>query len=170
MRKSLGSKRNVMDEADIATITRTFGSFAVVDAHELDKPAEQKSNRGRQSANPKVEAAKTFAGKIFNTYEFGYRRITIERPLRESYQFSDERVAELRFAMGALNASMKWLYENYGNAWTEEDYGELREHEETIRKHLKIHFSDLKEKQIKELLYPLIWLEQRQLFLKAKQC
>jgi type I restriction enzyme M protein len=170
MRKSLGSKRNVMDEADIATIIRTFGSFAVVDARELDKPAEQKSNRGRQSANPKTEAVKTFASKIFNTYEFGYRRITIERPLRESYQFSDERVAELRFATGALNAPMKWLYENYSNAWTEEDYGELREHQETIRKHFKIHFSDLKEKQIKELLHPLIWLEQRQLFRKAKQC
>ncbi|MDX8397624.1 MAG: class I SAM-dependent DNA methyltransferase, partial [Mariprofundaceae bacterium] len=47
MRKSLGSKRNVMDEEDIRTITRSFGAFEVVDARELDKPAEQKSNRGR---------------------------------------------------------------------------------------------------------------------------
>ncbi len=98
MRKSLGSKRNEMNEEDIRIITRTFGSFEVVDARELDKPAEQKSNRGRQSANPKTEAAKTFASKIFATHEFGYRRITIERPLRESYQFSDARIAELRFA------------------------------------------------------------------------
>jgi len=173
MRKSLGSKRNEMDENDIKTITRAFGEFAAIAARELDKPAEQKSNRGRQSANPKTETAKTFASKIFNTYEFGYRRITIERPLRESYQFSDERIAECRFAAGALNAAMKWLYEEYGcHEWNDDDqdtYGELRHHEEAIRKHLKIHFTELKEKQIKELLYPLIWLEQRQLFLKTKK-
>jgi type I restriction enzyme M protein len=74
MRKSLGSKRNEMSEQDIATITRTFGAFEVVDARELDKPIEQKSNRGRQSANPKTEVAKTFSSKIFATHEFGYRR------------------------------------------------------------------------------------------------
>lgn len=80
MRKSLGSKRNVMDEADIATITRCFGQFEVIEAQALDKPAEAKSNRGRPAANPKPEAVKTFASKIFSTHEFGYRRITIERP------------------------------------------------------------------------------------------
>jgi type I restriction enzyme M protein len=173
MRKSLGSKRNVMDETDIATITRTFGSFAVVDARELDKPAEQKSNRGRQSTNPKTEAAKTFASKIFNTYEFGYRRITIERPLRESYQFSDERIAELRFAPGALNAIMKWIYSEYGATWSDDEhctvYGNLTEHEEAIRKYLKIHFVECKEKQIKDLLNRETWLEQKQQLLKAKQ-
>jgi len=84
MRKSLGSKRNVMDDNDIATITRAFGKFEVIKNQELDKPAEQKSNRGRQSTNPKTEEPKTFASKIFDYYEFGYRRITIERPLRES--------------------------------------------------------------------------------------
>jgi type I restriction enzyme M protein len=172
MRKSLGSKRNVMDEADIATITQTFGSFTVVDARELDKPAEQKSNRGRQSANPKTESAKTFASKLFYTYEFGYRRITIERPLRESYQFSDERIAECRFASGALNIIMKWLYAEYGASWSDDEhctaYGNLTEHEEAIRKYSKVHFSELKEKQIKDLLDRKIWLEQKQLLLKAK--
>ena len=110
MRKSLGSKRNEMGDDDIATITRCFGNFDVVDARELDKPVDAKSNRGRQSENSKTEAPKTFGSKIFNTYEFGYRRITIERPLRESYQFSDERIEELRFASKPLNASMKWTY------------------------------------------------------------
>jgi len=141
MRKSLGSKRNVMDDSDIATITRCFGAFEVVDARELDKPAEQKSNRGRQSANPKIEAAKTFSSKIFDSHEFGYRRITIERPLRESYQFSDERLAELRFAAKPLNAVMKWVYAEYAENWTDETdckrYGVLGEHEEAIRKRVQ---------------------------------
>jgi type I restriction enzyme M protein len=173
MRKSLGSKRNVMDGGDIATITRTFGSFAVVDARELDKPAEQKSNRGRQSANPKTEAAKTFASKLFNTYEFGYRRITIERPLRLSYRFSDERIAECRFAPGPLNTAMKWAYNEYSTNWSDvqdcEFYGDLTEHEEGIRNRIKTHFAELKEKQIKDLLDRKTWLDQKQILLKAKQ-
>ena len=175
MRKSLGSKRNIMDEADSALITRTFGQFEVVDARELDKPAEQKSNRGRQSANSKIEAAKTFASKLFNTYEFGYRRITIERPLRESYQFSDDRIETLRFVSGPLNAAMQWIYDNYAidNQWTDaadcEYYGVLTEQSEAIRKHLKIHFTDLKEKQLKDLLARTIWLEQKNVLLKARQ-
>ena len=175
MRKSLGSKRNIMDEADSALITRTFGQFEVVDARELDKPAEQKSNRGRQSANSKTEVAKTFASKLFNTYEFGYRRITIERPLRESYQFSDERIETLRFVSGPLNVAMQWIYDNYAidNDWTDaadcEYYGVLTEQSEAIRKHLKIHFTDLKEKQLKDLLARTIWLEQKNVLLKARQ-
>lgn len=183
MRKSLGSKRNEMSADDIATITRSFGAFEVVDAVTLDelglnKPTEQKSNRGRQSANPKTEAPKTFASKIFASHEFGYRRITIERPLRESYQFSDERIAELRFAAKPLNAPMKWIYETYGQEWDDaaceapaagKEYGVLAEHEADIRKHLKTHFSEVKEAKIKELLDSKIWLAQKQVMLKAKQ-
>jgi type I restriction enzyme M protein len=132
MRKSLGSKRNVMDDADIATIVRNFGAFAEVDNQLLDKPAEPKSTRGRQSANPKVEAAKTFSSKIFASHEFGYRRITIERPLRESYQFSDEAIATLRFAAKPLMALMQWIYAEYASdqAWSDdsecENYGLLK--------------------------------------------
>jgi type I restriction enzyme M protein len=158
MRKSLGSKRNEMDENDISTITRTFGAFEIVDARELDKPAEPKSNRGRQSANPKNEMAKTFASKIFSTHEFGYRRITIERPLRESYQFSDERIAECRFATGALNAAMKSIYAVFG-----EDLSEQAD----IRAYLKLHFADLKEKQIKDVLEPKLWDDQKIMLAKA---
>ena len=173
MRKSLGSKRNVMDETDIAIITRCFGNFEVVEAHDLDKPAEQKSNRGRQSANPKSEAPKTFASKIFKTYEFGYRRISIERPLRLSYQFSDERIAECRFAPGALNAAMQYIYKEYGSNWSDnpdcENYGVLTEQAIEIRVYLKSHFSELKETQLKDLLDSKTWATQKQILLKARQ-
>jgi type I restriction enzyme M protein len=173
MRKSLGSKRNVMDDDDIATITRSFGAFEVVDARELNKPAEQKSNRGRQAANPRAEVSKTFSSKIFDTHQFGYRRITIERPLRESYQFSDERLTTLRFAPKPLNAVMQWAYAEYGESWSDDEgcklYGQLSEHEEGIRNRIKSHFSELKEKQIKDLLNRKTWLAQRATLLKARQ-
>lgn len=174
MRKSLGSKRNEMCETDIATIIRSFGAFIEEEARDLDKPADVKSNRGRQSANPKAETAKTFASKIFDNHEFGYRRISIERPLRESYQFSDERIAELRFDDKQLNAPMKWVYEAYGQNWSDsescENYGVFNDDQIVeIRVHCKASFSDLKEAKIKELLEQKTWLEQKQVMLQAKQ-
>lgn len=174
MRKSLGSKRNEMSDEDIATIIRSFGAFEVEDARELDKAADVKSNRGRQSASPKVEAPKTFASKIFDNHEFGYRRITIERPLRESYQFSDERIAELRFDDKQLNAAMKWVYDSYGQNWSDStdcaNYGVFNDEQAIeIRGHIKTNFSDLKEAKIKELLNKKTWIEQKQIMLKAKQ-
>ncbi|KMI35045.1 hypothetical protein SM87_03063 [Klebsiella pneumoniae] len=95
MRKSLGSKRNLMGDDDIKLITQTFGDFKVVDATPLEelgleKAAEQKSSRGRQPATAKTEAPKTFASKTFNSTDFGYRRLTVERPLRLSAQVTDE--------------------------------------------------------------------------------
>ncbi len=173
MRKSLGSKRHVMDEGDIATITRCFGKFEAVVAQALDKPAEVKSNRGRQAANPKPEAVKTFASKIFASHEFGYRRITIERPLRLSWQFSDERIASLRFESGALGSPMQWIYAEYGAEHWKDDadcthYGQLDEHHVEIRAYLKSHFADLKEKQLKDLLDTKTWLAQKTILLKAR--
>lgn len=59
MRKSLGSKRKELSEEHIADITRLFGSFTEADAD--GKPIS----------------------RIFNNSAFGYRTITVERPLME---------------------------------------------------------------------------------------
>ena len=176
MRKSLGSKRNEMSLDDIATITRCFGEFETVDARELDKPLAAKSNRGRQSANPKAEAAKTFAAKIFKTHEFGYRRISIERPLRQSYQFSNERIASLRFELGALSGIMQWAYAEFAQLpdaiWNDAPdcphYGDLNAHQDVVRRYIKTHFAELKEKQIKDLLSRETWLGAKATLLKAR--
>ncbi|EPT9251295.1 type I restriction-modification system subunit M [Photobacterium damselae] len=184
MRKSLGSKRNLMSEDDIKLITRTFGHFEVVDATALenlgfDKPADQKSNRGRTSSatkgsTSKTEAPKTFASKIFNSTDFGYRRLTIERPLRLSAQITDAAIESLRFAPKPLNAPMERLYNEFGSAWSEDshdhdNYGYLAEVETEVRALIKAEFSELKEKQIKDLLDSKLWLFQRSLMDKAQQ-
>ncbi|MCC5835434.1 MAG: SAM-dependent DNA methyltransferase [Opitutales bacterium] len=173
MRKSLGSKRNEMSADDIAAITRAFGAFEEVEAQPLDKPSEAKSNRGRQAANQKAAPEKTFACKLFKNHEFGYRRITIERPLRESYQFSDERIDTMRFAPKPYHAPMQWIYENYASGWSDAEdcphYGVLKGHETEIRAAMKADFAELKEKQIKDLLSPKTWHSQKQILLKARQ-
>ncbi|MDH0970548.1 type I restriction-modification system subunit M [Acinetobacter johnsonii] len=172
MRKSLGSKRNEMSEDDIKTIIRSFGDFEVMDARTLDKPADVKSNRGRQSASPKTETAKTFASKIFNNYEFGYRRVTIERPLRLSAQITNEAIASLRFAPKPFNAVMQSIYAQFGTTWTDsnadQSYGDLSEVALEVRALVKAEYPELKEKDIKDVLDSKIWLFQKELMQKAQ--
>ena len=153
MRKSLGSKRNYLTDEEIRTITQNYGAFEAVDTLAHDGESDQK---------------KPFSSKIFNSYEFGYRRVTIERPLRLSAQVSDAAVASLRFAPKPFNAVMQKLYEQYGATWTVDSYGQLTEYEAEIRALIKAEFSELKEKDIKTVLEPKLWLEQRQLFNKAQ--
>lgn len=59
MRKSLGSKRKELSEEHIAEITRLFGNF------------EEASQDGKP------------VSRIFDNSTFGYRTITVERPLRD---------------------------------------------------------------------------------------
>lgn len=174
MRKSLGSKRNLIREDDIKLITQTFGDFAVVNATTLEelgleKAIEQKSNRGRQPATAKTEAPKTFASKIFNNTDFGYRRLTIERPLRISAQVTDEAIATLRFAPKPFNAPMERLYDEFASQWQDDTYGDFSGMETDARAIIKAEFAELKEKQIKDLLDSKLWLAQRGLMEKAQQ-
>ncbi|MFC5300886.1 type I restriction-modification system subunit M [Azospira restricta] len=60
MRKSLGSKRKELSDEHIAEITRLFGQF--VEAKQDGKPIS----------------------RIFRNEDFGYRTITVERPLRDA--------------------------------------------------------------------------------------
>ena len=60
MRKSLGSKRKELSDKHISEITRLFGLF--IEANEGKKPIS----------------------RIFKHEDFGYRTITVERPLREA--------------------------------------------------------------------------------------
>ena len=116
MRKSLGSKRQQLGDDDIGLITRTFGQFAAVESYALDTDSTQNGG-GRGRTSKKKAVKRTFGSKIFASHQFGYRRITIERPLRLSAQMSDERLADLRFASGKLNGPMQAVYAQFGAAW-----------------------------------------------------
>jgi type I restriction enzyme M protein len=164
MRKSLGSKRQQLSDDDIALITKTFGNFAAIDTYELDKEADAKSTRGRASA--KKADKKVFGCKIFASHEFGYRRISIERPLRLSVQMSAERLSSLRFDSGKLGPAMQKLYEQFGSNWDDTDtssYGDLSAVTDEVRSLLK----ELKEKQIKDLLNRATWQKQLDVLTKA---
>jgi type I restriction enzyme M protein len=90
MRKSLGSKRREMGEEHIATVTRLFGGFVeaqlatVLDAEGKEVARAVVAAGGRPPKAPtggKVKLAPI--SRIFSNQEFGYRTITVERPLRD---------------------------------------------------------------------------------------
>lgn len=90
MRKSLGSKRKEMGEEDIATVTRLFGGFVeaqlatVLDANGKETARLVVEVGQQPPAAPeggKVKLAPL--SRIFANEDFGYRTITVERPLRD---------------------------------------------------------------------------------------
>jgi type I restriction enzyme M protein len=90
MRKSLGSKRKELSEADIALVTRLFGGFVEARlAMLLDvegKVVGRKVVETGQSPPAAPEGGKVKLAPIsliFDNQDFGYRTITVERPLRD---------------------------------------------------------------------------------------
>jgi type I restriction enzyme M protein len=90
MRKNLGSKRKELGEEDIATITKLFGGFVeaqlttVLDAEGKEIAKEVLSEGAKPPTPPeggKVNLAPL--SRIFSNEAFGYRTITVERPLRD---------------------------------------------------------------------------------------
>ena len=157
MRKSLGSKRNIMSEADRKTITHSFGAFEVTET--------TTAKDGGSAGNAGAIASKSFASKIFDTHEFGYRRITVERPPRLSAQITYEAILSLLVAPKPYTAVMSWMVDKFGF----EIYTELAENETSIRNKIKADFKELKEKQIKDVLNDKIWLFQSELTDKAEK-
>lgn len=90
MRKSLGSKRKEMGEVDIATVTKLFGSFSeaqiatLLDAGGKEVGRKVVVHGGRSPVAPKGGKVKLAPlSRIFPNEAFGYRTITVERPLRD---------------------------------------------------------------------------------------
>jgi type I restriction enzyme M protein len=90
MRKSLGSKRKEMGEDDIAAVTRLFGAMAEADVATLFDASGAHVGRviveaGDAPPDPpeggKVKVAPL--SRLLAASAFGYRNITVERPLRD---------------------------------------------------------------------------------------
>jgi type I restriction enzyme M protein len=76
MRKSLGDKRKMLSEEQITEITQLYGEALEV-AGDEEHPLHGKV-------------------KVFRNEDFGYRRITVERPLKLRFELSEETLAALR--------------------------------------------------------------------------
>jgi type I restriction enzyme M protein len=81
MRKSLNNKRNEIAPEQIDELTRIYGNF---------RDGETWSPAAESNGEPLV------VSKVFDNADFGFRQITIERPLRLNFQASPERIERLR--------------------------------------------------------------------------
>ena len=95
--------------------------------------------------------------KIFKNAEFGYQKITVERPLRLSARFTPEAVETLRFA-DALRAEMEWVYKRIGDA-VYEDFTPYKQQIEAYLTHNEIKLSSANKKK---LLDPRFWNAQKE--------
>ena len=86
MRKSLGNKRNELSREQIADLTRVHGNYA--DGETRDLPHEDPVMHETR-LRPRV------VSKVFANEDFGYQKITVERPLRLNFAAVPERMSRL---------------------------------------------------------------------------
>lgn len=93
LRKNLGNKNCEFSKEHITEIVQNYLTLAAVERDE--------------------ENGQLLASKVFDNSDFGYYKVTIERPDRRMAQFTAERIAPLRFDKG-LREVMRWIYSEYG--------------------------------------------------------
>lgn len=96
LRKNLGDKNCEFAPEHIEAITNAYLAFAPIE-------------RVIDANNDPVG----IAVKVFDNADFGYYKVTIERPDRRRAAFSAERIATLRFDK-SLREPMEWLWAEHG--------------------------------------------------------
>lgn len=133
LRKNLGNKNCEFAPKHITKIVKTYTDL---------QPIERSADEG-------------IASKVFDNADFGYHKVTIERPKRLKVQFTTERIAELRFDK-SLREPMQWIYETYGKSI----YTEIKQQEKVITDWCEKQELNLNAKQLKALTTDTIWKKQ----------
>lgn len=160
MRRNLGKKNCELADADIERILKAY----------LDQPPAD------------AEAAKaTPECKWFDNADFGYWKITVERPLRLKSQLKRSNIEGLRFATGD-EALRSEIYTKYSDkvytdfntikaeieAWLKGDDGDDDADDESDDEDAKTTKKAVPEKRRKKLLDPATWLRDKTLVELAK--
>ena len=100
MRKSLGNKRNELSQAQIDDLTSIHGNFT---------PGETRDFTDEDPITRQPRTRPRVVGKVFDNSDFGFQKITVERPLRLNFAATPERIARLEAenAFANLAASKK---------------------------------------------------------------
>jgi len=142
LRKNLGNKNCEFSPEHIREIVSVYKEMQAID----------------RKINPESNDEEGIASKVFDNSDFGYYKVTIERPKRLKAQFTQERIAELRFDK-SLKEPMIWAYESLG----EKVYTELDQHEKTILDWCEKNELNLNAKQSKALVSEALWAKQLEL-------
>jgi len=136
LRKNLGNKNCEFAPEHIELITQTY-----LDLASIDRPA----------------GGDGIAAQVFDNRDFGYHKVSIERPDRRKAQFSAERIETLRFDK-ALREPMQWIYQQWGEAVYQDET--LAQHEKAILAWCEEQGLELNAKQRKKLLSLETWAKQ----------
>ena len=136
LRKNLGNKNCEFAPEHITKIVKTYTDL---------KPIERTTDDG-------------IASKVFENSDFGYHKITVERPKRLKAQFTEELIEELRYDK-TLKEAMIYAYETYG----ENVYTAIAKHEKELTDWTEKQELNLNAKQLKSLCSETLW--KKQLFL-----
>ncbi|MBE9223777.1 SAM-dependent DNA methyltransferase [Cyanobacterium stanieri LEGE 03274] len=147
LRKNLGKKNCEFAPEDIETITNIYLTLW------------DDSNENNES----VSNSKCIS-KVFNNQDFGFYKVTVERPLRLMAQCTPERIASLRF-INAISEPMEWVYNHFGD----KVYQDLKAHEKEIKDYLEKEEISITSANLKSLLSQKKWLEQKELMDRAGQ-
>ena len=142
LRKNLGDKNCEFSPEHIAEITQAYLDF---------QPVERQIDDNNDPVGMAVQ--------IFDNRDFGYYKVTIERPDRRRAQFSAERLAPLRFDK-TLREPMTHVYETYGEAVYADA---LQTNRQDILKWCEDNDITLNAKNRSKLLDMKFWLKLRDL-------
>lgn len=138
LRKNLGNKNCEFAPEHINEIVKTYTDL---------KAIERTSDDG-------------IASKVFDNSDFGYHKVTIERPKRLKAQFTKERIEELRYDK-SLKEAMMHAYATYGDAV----YDDIKIYEKPLLEWTEKHELNLNAKQSKTLVTPAVWEKQHNLLM-----
>lgn len=133
LRKNLGQKNCEFAPAHISEIVKVYTEMQAI---------EKTDDKG-------------IAAQVFDNSDFGFHKVTIERPKRLKAQFTAERIAGLRFDKN-LNDAMVYVYETYG----EKVYQDLNKYEKDIKEWAEKQELNLNAKQEKTLINVATWQKQ----------
>jgi type I restriction enzyme M protein len=142
LRKNLGNKNCEFTPAHIREILDAYTAFQTI-----ARPAEV-----------------GLAARVFHNADFGYYKVSIDRPKRLKAQLTVDRIAELRYDK-SLREQMQWAYETFGDRV----YTELPKLEKQITEWCERNEFDLNAKKRKELVTPATWTKQQGLMQAALQ-
>jgi type I restriction enzyme M protein len=130
LRKNLGNKNCEFAPEHITEIVKTYTDL---------KAIERTYDDG-------------IASKVFDNSDFGYHKVTIERPKRLKAQFTAERIAELRYDK-AIKEAMVYAYETYGDAI----YNDIEQHKKEILEWCEKNELNLTAANQKKLVAKTTW-------------
>jgi type I restriction enzyme M protein len=142
LRKNLGNKNCEFAPEHIDEIV---GNYLAME------PVERKGEEG-------------IASQVFDNSDFGYHKVTIDRPKRLKAQFSEERIAELRFDK-SLREPMEWAWQTFGD----DLYLDIKKFEKQILSYAEKQELNLNAKQSKLLVSKDLWQKQLNLLNIARE-